>query len=198
VGRLDELAEATRHFEFFWYPEQDTAVAKAIAETSEAPRYPLASEGARCAWSYEVLPSHRPHLHTEMEYSVPAAAGADCLGAIRALIQRDFPQLRWPVEYRTVAADDVWLSPAYQRASVTISVHQDVREDERRYFQACEQVFLDHGGRPHWGKLHYLDGETLARLHPCWQRWWSVRDGVDPQQIFLNDYLRALRPRLPA
>ena len=192
--RLPALVDATRHFEFFWYPDTDTAVAKAIAETNAPPEYPLAAEGARCAWSYEVLPNHRPHRHTEMEYSVPAEAGPACLAEIRALIQRDFQALRWPVEYRTLASDDVWLSTAYGRATATISVHQDVREDETPYFRACEEIFLDHGGRPHWGKVHYLDGPRLARLHPCWERWWSVRDEVDPGSVFLNDYLRALRP----
>lgn len=193
LERLDEHVAAARHFEFFWYPENDSAAAKAMDETEAPPRYPLDAEHQRQAWSYEVLPSHRPLLHTEMEYSVPAAAGPACFRAIRGLIQDDFPDLRWPVEYRTLAADDVWLSTAYRRPTVTISVHQDIKEDEQPYFQACEAVFLEHGGRPHWGKVHYLDGSRLAAMHACWADWWSVRDAADPQGVFLNDHLRALR-----
>ncbi len=192
-SRLGELELATRHFEFFWYPEDDRAVAKSIDETDREPEYPLADEGSRCAWSYEVLPNHRPHRHTEMEYAIPSRHGPECLAAIRALIRREFPDLRWPVEYRTLATDDVWLSPAYGRATVTISVHQDVREDEQRYFRACEEIFLHYEGRPHWGKVHYLAGRRLESLYPCWSRWWAVRDAVDPEGTFLNDYLRAWR-----
>ena len=194
LPRLPALIAGSRHCEFFWYPDTERAVAKVIDETEDDPVYPLAGEGERRAWSYEVLPNDRPHRHTEMEYSVPAEAGERCLSDIRTLIRQDFPQLRWPVEYRTLAADDVWLSTAHGRATVTISVHEDVREDESRYFRACEEIFLGHGGRPHWGKVHYLDGERLARLHPAWTRWWAVRDAVDPDGLFLNDYLRALRP----
>lgn len=194
LERLPELQRATRHFEFFWYPADDRATAKSMWETDEPARYPVADEGSRCAWSYEVLPNHRPHLHTEMEYSVPAHSGRACFGAIRDLIRRDFPALRWPVEYRTLAPDDVWLSTAYQRPTVTISVHQDVAEDERPYFEACERIFLEHEGRPHWGKVHYLDGTRLAGLYPLWESWWSVRDGIDPKGVFLNDYLRQLHP----
>ena len=194
AGRLAELERATRHFEFFWYPEDDVAVAKATSETAAPARYPIGEEGTRCAWSYEVLPSHRPHRHTEMEYSVPAEHGAECMAAIRSLIHRDFRALRWPVEYRLLAADDVWLSSAYQRPTVTISVHQDIAEDEASYFRACEEVFLQYDGRPHWGKVHYLSGERLAALHPGWERWWSVRDRFDPHRVFLNDYLRCLHP----
>ncbi len=193
LERLSELEQATRHFEFFWYPDSDRVVAKAIDETTAASRYPLAEEGSRCAWSYEVLPNHRPHLHTEMEYSVPAEHGRECFAALREMIRRDFPTLRWPVEYRTLAADDVWLSTAYQRDTVTLSVHQDVKEDERPYFEACERIFLRYQGRPHWGKVHYLDGRQLAERHPAWASWWRVRDAVDPQGCFLNGYLRTLR-----
>lgn len=194
LSRLDSLSAATRHFEFFWYPHDNRAFAKSLEETREAPRYPLGEEGTRCAWSYEVLPNHRPARHTEMEYSVPAEAGRACLEDLSQMIRRRFPDLRWPVEYRTLAADDVWLSTAYQRPTVTLSVHQDIREDEKPYFEACEAVFAAHGGRPHWGKVHYLDGRRLADLHPCWERWWAVRDNVDPGGLFLNAHLRALRP----
>jgi L-gulonolactone oxidase len=128
-----------------------------------------------------------------MEYSVPAANGTACLEAIRVLLQTRFPEVRWPVEYRTLAADDVWLSTAFERDTVTISVHQDVREDETAYFQACERIFLEHGGRPHWGKVHYLSGAELAARHPMWERWWQARDRTDPTGVFLNAHLRAMR-----
>lgn len=193
LPQLPELCAAHRHFEFFWYPRDDRAIAKATDETDQPPRYPVAAEGERCAWSYEVLPSHRPHRHTEMEYSVPAERGVDCLAEIRALLHDTFTDVRWPVEYRTVAADDVWLSPAYGRDTVTISVHQDVAEDETPYFRACEAIFLNHGGRPHWGKVHFLGGAALADRHPCWADWWAARDRADPGGVFLNDHLRALR-----
>jgi FAD/FMN-containing dehydrogenase len=194
VPRIDLLAQATRHFEFFWYPHTDLAQAKAIAETTATPAYPLAPEGARRAWSYEVLPNDRPHLHTEMEYSVPAAHGPACLAAIRNLIRRDFPDMRWPVEYRTLAADDIWLSTAFERDTVTISVHQGIDRDDAPYFRACEAIFRDFDGRPHWGKVNYLSGDDFARLYPRWHDWWRVRDAWDPDGVFLNDYLRSIRP----
>jgi FAD/FMN-containing dehydrogenase len=193
-AKLDEHIAATRHFEFFWNPVTDIAMAKAIDDTSAEAVYPLAPEGERCAWSYEVLPNDRPHLHTEMEYSVPAERGPDCLREIRELIRAKFPEMRWPVEYRTLAADDVWISTAYERPTVTISVHQGITEPDEPYFRACEAVFDRYDGRPHWGKVQYLDGATLAARHPRWRDWWAARDEVDPEQTFLNAYLRSVRP----
>jgi FAD/FMN-containing dehydrogenase len=194
MEKLDALVAEARHFEFFWQPQTDLMNAKSTFATLADPVYPLAQEGARCAWSYEVLSNHRPYLHTEMEYSVPADRGPECMRAIRELVHRDFRQMKWPVEYRTLAADDVWLSTAYERPTVTISVHQGVDEPEEPYFRACEEIFLAHDGRPHWGKVSYLDGTTLAVRHPRWAEWWRVRDAVDPAGVFLNDYLRRLRP----
>lgn len=194
ANRIAELIESNERFEFFWYPQTDRATVKVINRTEDDPEYPLAEEGSRVAWNYEVLPSHRPHFHTEMEYSIPEKQGPECLARIRELLRTEFPDVAWPVEYRTVAADDVWLSMAYGRATVTISVHQDVRLDETRYYEACEQIFRSCDGRPHWGKVNYLDGRTHARIHPKWQAWWRVRDQIDPDETFLNDYMKSLSP----
>ena len=194
LPRLDTLVAQSRHFEFFWYPHTDIAVAKSTDATTADPEYPLAEEGSRLAWSYEVLANHRPLLHTEMEYSVPASDGPACMRAIRELIRKDFTGLRWPVEYRTLAADNVWLSTAYERPTVTISVHQDVNENDEPYFRACEEIFNAFSGRPHWGKVHYLDGAALASRHPRWREWWQARDAIDPSGTFLNQYLRTVRP----
>ncbi|NIP15609.1 MAG: FAD-binding protein [Pseudomonadales bacterium] len=195
LPKIPALAAENRHFEFFWFPHNDAAVAKTINETDEPAEYPLAEEGSRCAWSYEVLPNAREQRHTEMEYSIPADQGLECLSAIRELIRSRFRDVHWPVEYRHLAKDDVWLSTAYGRATVTISVHQDVDLDEAPYFQACEEVFRSFDGRPHWGKVHYLQPNVLAAIHPRWQDWWRVRDAFDPEGRFLNDYLSAWRPR---
>ena len=192
--RLSELAEAHERFEFFWFPQADRATVKVIDETDGPPQYPLAEEGARQAWSFEVLPSHRPHPHTEMEYSLPMEAGPDCLDEIVALLRRDFPDVFWPVEYRTVAADDIWLSMATGRPTVSISIHQDVNLDETAYYRAAEEIFRRYEGRPHWAKVNYLSGEDLAASYPHWQDWWRVRNEQDPEGIFLNDYMRSIAP----
>ncbi len=190
---IPDLIDGNDRFEFFWYPGNDEAVVKTISETDEDPVYPLAEEGQRQAWSFEVLPSHRPILHTEMEYSVPLEHGPACLNDIRKLLADDFPDVRWPVEYRTVAEDDIWLSMASKRPTVTISVHQDIRENEEPYYRACEEIFLGYEGRPHWGKVNYLMEEQFAGLYPNWQDWWKVRNHYDPEGLFLNDYMRSIK-----
>ncbi|HIL01658.1 MAG TPA: FAD-binding protein [Myxococcales bacterium] len=194
LDRLDELTGATRHFEFFWMPGSDRAACKSLAETDAEPVYPLAEEGKRRGWSDEVLANHRPDKHSEMEYSIPKEHGADCFRALREMLHRDFPDLAWPLEYRTLAADDVWLSTAYRRETVTLSVHQGVDQDDEPLFRACEAIFRGYAGRPHWGKVHFQSADDLAGLYPRWADWWRVRDHWDPECRFLNPHLQALRP----
>tara|TARA_B110000263_G_scaffold142142_1_gene123399 strand:- start:50 stop:1225 length:1176 start_codon:yes stop_codon:yes gene_type:complete len=193
MERIDELVTATRHFEYFWYPGQDRAICKSIDITEEPGRYPLGDEGQRLAWGFEVLPNQRLDPHTEMEYSIPTEHGPSCVAEIKNLLSSNYPDVLWPIEYRTVAADNVWLSPARERATVTVSIHEDVERDETAYYKDAETVFRAHGGRPHWGKVHYLSGEDLAADYDHWQDWWRVRDEVDPTGVLLNDALRKLR-----
>ena len=195
MDRIDELVAATRHFEYFWYPGQERAVCKAINLTDDQPRYPLGGEGERRGWSFEVLPNVRVDRHTEMEYAVPAQNGPACVAAIRELLASKHPDVQWPIEYRTVAADDVWISPARERATVTISIHEAVERDEEPYYRAAEEIFRSFAGRPHWGKVHYLSSEDLAGDYDRWADWWRVRDDVDPTGVLLNNRLRELQPR---
>ena len=193
MERIEELTTATRHFEYFWYPGQDRAICKSIDITEKPSQYPLGDEGQRLAWGFEVLPNQRLDPHTEMEYSIPTEHGPSCVADIKHLLSSSYPDVVWPIEYRTVATDDVWLSPARGRATVTVSIHEDVQRDETAYYRAAESVFRSYEGRPHWGKVHYLSTEDLAGDYDRWQDWWHVRDGVDPTGVLLNDALRELR-----
>ena len=112
LQRVEELAQDHRHFEFFWMPGSERAACKTLIETEADPVYPLAKEGKRTAWSYEVLANERNERHSEMEYSLPKENGPACLRELRDMLARDFPDLAWPIEYRSVKEDDIWISSA--------------------------------------------------------------------------------------
>ena len=193
-ARIDELVSATRHFEFFWMPQGDWCAAKTLAETDADPDPLEDREHERIGWSHDIISSIRDDRHTEMEYSVPAEAGPACFAELRQMILSDFTELQWPLEYRTLAADDLWISTASGRETVTISAHQDIGLDDRDLFGACEEIFRRYEGRPHWGKVHYRTGAELAELHPRYRDWWQVRDRFDPDGVFSTHYLESLRP----
>lgn len=187
--QLDALIEANRHFEFFWVPGTDECLMKTLSPTEREENVSL-SETEHIGPNYVILPSLREHRFNEMEFSVPAEHGLPCFREIRALMQRDFPDVKWPVEYRTLAADDIMISSACRRETVTISVHQGARHDYESFFVAAEQVFRQFDGRPHWGKVHDFDAASLARVLPEFERFCEIRSKLDPEGRFLNPFLR--------
>jgi FAD/FMN-containing dehydrogenase len=98
----------------------------------------------------------------------------------------------WRVLYRTVAPDDAYLSTAYERETVTLSLHQNAGLPFWDYFKDIEPIFRAYGGRPHWGKKHTLKAADLRPLYPTWDRFLEVRRAMDPDGVFLSPYLRDL------
>lgn len=146
----------------------------------------------RVGRSYRIFPSPRRTRFNEMEYELPAARGPDCLREIREAVRKSGIRTLFPVEYRTVAADDSWLSPFYARDSASISIHQYHAVDWRELFDLVEPIFWKYEGRPHWGKLHTLTAAQLAPLYPRWDDFQRVRRRLDPQGRMLNAHLRAV------
>jgi FAD/FMN-containing dehydrogenase len=56
----------------------------------------------------------------------------------------------------------------------------------------AEPVLRRHNGRPHWGKLHTVDGADLHNLYPDLTRFLRLRSELDPRGKFLNPHLRQL------
>ncbi len=193
MDRLDEHIAATRHFEFWWFPGIDKSWCKSLAEVAEEPDSVAGSDHERFGPSWEIFPSARDDRFNEMEYAVPAERGPECFMALRELFTEGGFGVTWPIEYRTQAADDVWMSPANGRPTVTLSIHEPVDRDHEPLFRAAEEIFRAFDGRPHWGKLSYLDPSVRRELAPGWEQWWAARDAVDPTGMFLNGHLRAAR-----
>jgi FAD-linked oxidoreductase len=151
-----------------------------------------AGDARRVGPSWAVLTHPRMVRFKEMEYTVPAEAGPACLREILAAI-RDRPiPVVFPIEYRYVKRDDVWLSQFHARDGCSISIHQYADEDHRAYFDAIEPIFWKHEGRPHFGKIHSLDASRLASLYPRWRDFLDVRRTLDPDGRLLNPHLRQL------
>lgn len=192
MARIDAHVAATRHFEYFWRPRTDRCEMKTLHPTEAAPESVAGRESERIGWSDEIFPSERNNKFNETEFALPAAAGPDCIREIRALMQARYSDVQWPLEYRTLAADEIPLSPAQGRATATVSVHEAVERPYSRFFADVEAVFRNHRGRPHWGKHHTHRAAELRALYPQWERFAKARRTVDPAGRFLNDYLRGV------
>jgi FAD-linked oxidoreductase len=127
-----------------------------------------------------------------MEYLIPADYFTTVIAEIQECIKRERFAVHVPIECRFVHADDIWLSPAYQRESASVAVHMYKGMAYQEYFGHMEEIFRRYQGRPHWGKMHTQDAASLAELYPRWYDFQRVRDRLDPQGMFLNEYVRTL------
>jgi L-gulono-1,4-lactone dehydrogenase len=139
--------------------------------------------------SHRVFVASRTVRFREMEYALPVERVPAALRAINQLIRDRGWRVSFPVEVRVAAADDNWMSTAHGRASGYIAVHRYYREDPTEYFTAVEQIMMGFGGRPHWGKMHFRDAESLSEAYPRFADFLAVRDRLDPERLFGNDYL---------
>jgi FAD-linked oxidoreductase len=139
--------------------------------------------------SPRVYVTNRTVRFREMEYALPRDAVPAALAEVKALIEKRDWRISFPVEVRSAAADDNWLSTAYGRETGYIAVHRYYREDPHPYFRAVEEIMKAHGGRPHWGKMHYRDAESLREAYPRFDDFLAVRDRLDPERRFANQYL---------
>ncbi|MFJ9660594.1 D-arabinono-1,4-lactone oxidase [Streptomyces griseoflavus] len=141
---------------------------------------------------YKVFTSPRRVRFVEMEYAVPREALVETLRELKAMIDRSRLRITFPVEVRTAPSDDITLSTASGRDTAYIAVHMFKGTPYQGYFTAAERVFTAHEGRPHWGKIHTRDAEYFSRVYPRFTVFTALRDRLDPERRFRNDYLRRI------
>ena len=139
--------------------------------------------------SYRVFATERRVRFREMEYAIPQDQIPEVLREVKALIERKGWTISFPIEVRAAAKDDLWLSTATGRATGYIAVHRYFREDPTEYFAAVEAIMKAHDGRPHWGKMNTRTAADLAPAYPKFADFLAVRDRLDPDRVFSNDYL---------
>ncbi|MBH0024675.1 FAD-binding protein [Salinibacterium sp. SWN248] len=145
--------------------------------------------------SSTVFVTDRTVRFREMEYALPIEAVPDAVRAIQKLIADRKWKVSFPIEVRSAAADSLLLSTASGRATGYVAVHRYWREDPAEYFREVEAIMMAHDGRPHWGKLHNRQAESLAAAYPGFNEFLSIRDRLDPGRVFANDYLRQVLGR---
>ncbi len=125
----------------------------------------------------------------QTEYFVARRHAVDALRAVRALGDRISPHLH-AAEIRTVAADELWLSPAYERDSVSIGfTWRKHPEQVHALMGDVEAALADFAPRPHWGKLHRLSGAVLAERFPRLPDALDLARHRDPAGKFASDLL---------
>ncbi len=139
----------------------------------------------------DALPSDGDEIQSE--YFVPLTDAAEALAAVRAVAPSFDAQLL-VTELRTVAADGLWLSPAYRRD--VLAIHFTWRNDTDGVLAVLphiEAALAPFDARPHWGKAFTMPGDRVLATLPRAEEFLAVAREADPRGVFRNAYLeRAL------
>ncbi|MEM7334013.1 MAG: D-arabinono-1,4-lactone oxidase [Chloroflexota bacterium] len=141
------------------------------------------------AHAHQAFASTRDTRFNEMEYNIPAGNFDACFEAIVSQYHQPNFDIFFPIECRWVKQDNAWLSPAYERDSAYIAVHQLIGAPYKDQFAKLEAIFRRFGGRPHWGKLNTMTREDGMRAYPRMNDFIALRNELDPNNMFCNDYL---------
>ncbi|PZG22039.1 oxidoreductase [Micromonospora craterilacus] len=206
LDHLAELQHTNRNMDFYWYPRSDLTQVRTMNRVDDRPedrmwaaRRVLAAGPWREPKEVEVgpthrtIPQHRELRFEEIEYMLPSEAFPACFAEVRRrILSRHRRVVGWRVLVRTIAADDIWLSNAYGRPTATIACLQNTSLPYEDYFRDMEAVFRQYGGRPHWGKKHWLTARELRPLYPRWDDFQTARRRLDPGGVFLTPDLARL------
>ena len=145
---------------------------------------------------YERLPHFKlaftPSVGHEIqtEYFVPLEKGYQAIRAVETLRDRITPHLL-VTELRTIAADDLWLSMAYQRPS--LAIHFTWKPEEAAVQELLPQIeakLAPFDPRPHWAKVFTIPKDQLQRAYARSGDFRKLVMTYDPDGKFTNEFLR--------
>lgn len=204
-------AWADRHFDQVWVKRRvgdDEGRPSADfygAAPADGPRHPATGARSRAVhcteqgatpgpW-HERLPHFRagftPSSGEELqsEYLVPRGAAVDALRAVDGIRDLVNPVLQI-CEVRTVAADDLWLSPCYQRDMV--GIHFTWVLDSAAVLPVVarvEKTLEPFGAVPHWSKVFTTPPDVVRSQYPKLSEFQRLADDLDASRKFRNSFV---------
>ncbi|GAA3884015.1 D-arabinono-1,4-lactone oxidase [Streptomyces sedi] len=135
----------------------------------------------------EFMPSRGEELQSEL--FLPRERAVEAVRELRGMAAR-FAGVLQTAEIRTIAADDLWLSPTGGRDST--AVHFTWVKDVETVLPVLAEVesrLLPLGARPHWGKVTAATPAAVAACYPRLADFRRLAESLDPEGRFRNAYL---------
>jgi len=179
------------------------------APVADGPRHPVPGvDPAACTeqggvpgpW-HERLPHFRldftPSSGDELqsEYFVPREAAVAAVTAISGIAHVIAPALQI-CELRTIAADELWLSPAHDRDS--FALHFTWISDMAAVIPALtaiEEQLAPFDARPHWGKVFPMSADVVRTRYERMPDFSQLVARFDPTGKFRNAFVDQFVPR---
>jgi xylitol oxidase len=166
----------------------------AVPATEENPLALLNPFGVAGPWSERLTHTPRelaplPSEQIQSEYMIPRPQFANAIAILRSMAGQVDPLLV-ASEIRTVAADALWLSPAYRQDTVALHfTWKKQAEAVNAVTKELEAALIPVGAKPHWGKLIHADAAALKPLYPRIAEFRACAVRCDPGGKFRNAFL---------
>ncbi|GLU50591.1 xylitol oxidase [Dyadobacter frigoris] len=128
-------------------------------------------------------------VELQSEYFVPRKNAVEAIMAVYKLADQVGPHLM-TTEIRTIAADNLWMSPCYKQDSVAI--HFTWKQDwpnVSKLLPIIERELAPFNARPHWGKMFTMAPARLQSLYDKLPDFQNLIKEYDPQGKFRNGFL---------
>jgi xylitol oxidase len=144
---------------------------------------------------YDRLPHFRIHStpssghELQSEYFVPRSQGYAAIRAVEELRDHITPHL-FVTEFRTIAADNLWMSTCHDRNSMT--VHFTWKPDwpaVKKVLPLIEAKLAPFGVRPHWAKMFTMQPSDIQKCYPKLPDYKAMLKHYDPAGKFRNEFL---------
>ncbi len=144
---------------------------------------------------YERLPHFRMNFtpssgqELQTEYFVPLEHAYHAILAVEELRDQITPHL-FVTEFRTIAADDLWVSPCYKQACMTL--HFTWKPEwpaVKAILPQIEAKLAPFHPRPHWAKLFTIPPAQIRAQYARMNDYKALLASYDPQGKFRNAFL---------
>ena len=127
----------------------------------------------------------------QSEYFLPDEHAVDAIMAVQKLSDKISPYLLIS-EIRSIAADDLWLSPCYKQNCTAI--HFTWKQNwpaVQKLLPLIEETLQAYNAKPHWGKLFFMTGVQLQNRYEKMGAFKSLLKEYDTKGKFRNDFLNS-------
>jgi FAD/FMN-containing dehydrogenase len=204
-GAHSQLSSSDPHF-----PAPSGMVAKYMGPLNELANFIPTTFPARNRYLMEVFfpdmqvtgPAHEVLMSFQAdgpiagaEWSVPARRFGEALEEIHREISRGAFYLPAPVWLKKVKPESAWLSAADEecvQCGIYHSLTPGAPSHVKEMVTHMERLMLRYGGRPHLGKLIYLEPSALKSAYPNWPKFDALRRSMDPTGVFWTRAMDAL------
>ncbi|GGH83322.1 xylitol oxidase [Pullulanibacillus pueri] len=173
------------------------------AKRAKEHRHPVAGVGAENCTAQLGKPGNwldrMPHFRMEFtpskgqelqsEYIMPREYTYDALCAINEIREHIAPLL-FTSEVRTIAQDELWLSPSYKQDSVAIHfTWKDQWDDVKKVLPLIETQLEPFQAKPHWGKVFTTSPVKIQAHYEKMPAFQQLLQKYDPNGKFRNHFL---------